>query len=60
MNQDSKVILEVKDLGVDFWVEGEWVPAARNLSYEIAAGEGLAIVGESGSGKSASSMALLG
>ena len=60
MNQDSKVILQVKDLGVDFWVEGEWVPAAKNLSYEIAAGEVLAIVGESGSGKSASSMALLG
>jgi peptide/nickel transport system ATP-binding protein len=60
MNQDSKVILEVKDLGVDFWVEGEWVQAAKNLSYEIAAGEVLAIVGESGSGKSASSMALLG
>ena len=60
MNQDSKVILEVKDLSVDFWVEGEWVPAAKNLSYEIAAGEVLAIVGESGSGKSASSMALLG
>jgi peptide/nickel transport system ATP-binding protein len=60
MNQDSKVILEVKDLGVDFWVEGQWVPAAKNLSYEIAAGEVLAIVGESGSGKSASSMALLG
>jgi peptide/nickel transport system ATP-binding protein len=60
MNQDAKVILEVKDLGVDFWVEGEWVPAAKNLNYEIAAGEVLAIVGESGSGKSASSMALLG
>jgi peptide/nickel transport system ATP-binding protein len=60
MSQDSNVILQVKDLGVDFWVEGEWVPAAKNLSYEIAAGEVLAIVGESGSGKSASSMALLG
>ena len=54
------MILQVKDLGVDFWVEGEWVPAAKNLSYEISAGEVLAIVGESGSGKSASSMALLG
>jgi peptide/nickel transport system ATP-binding protein len=60
MSQDSNVILQVKDLGVDFWVEGEWVPAAKNLSYEISAGEVLAIVGESGSGKSASSMALLG
>ena len=60
MSQDSNVILQVKELGVDFWVEGEWVPAAKNLSYEISAGEVLAIVGESGSGKSASSMALLG
>ena len=60
MSQDSNVILQVKDLGVDFWVEGEWVPAAKNLNYEISAGEVLAIVGESGSGKSASSMALLG
>ena len=60
MNEKSEVILEVKDLGVDFWVEGDWVPAAKNLNYEIAAGEVLAIVGESGSGKSASSMALLG
>jgi peptide/nickel transport system ATP-binding protein len=60
VKENSEVILEVKDLGVDFWVEGEWVPAAKNLNYEIAAGEVLAIVGESGSGKSASSMALLG
>jgi peptide/nickel transport system ATP-binding protein len=60
VKENSGVILEVKDLGVDFWVEGEWVPAAKNLNYEIAAGEVLAIVGESGSGKSASSMALLG
>lgn len=60
MASESKVILDVKGLGVDFWVEGEWIPAAKNLNYEIAAGEVLAIVGESGSGKSASSMALLG
>lgn len=60
MAKDSNVILEVKNLGVEFWVEGGWIPAAKNLSYEIAAGEVLAIVGESGSGKSASSMALLG
>lgn len=60
MPKNSEVILEVNDLGVDFWVEGDWIPAAKNLSYEISAGEVLAIVGESGSGKSASSMALLG
>lgn len=60
MNHSPEVILKVSDLSVDFWVEGDWVPAAKNLNYEIAAGEVLAIVGESGSGKSASSMALLG
>jgi peptide/nickel transport system ATP-binding protein len=53
-------ILEVKGLGVDFWVDGTWYPAAIDMDYEIARGEVLAIVGESGSGKSSSSMALLG
>ncbi len=53
-------ILEAKGLGVDFWVDGEWVMAAEEVAYEVNAGEVLAIVGESGSGKSTSSMALLG
>jgi peptide/nickel transport system ATP-binding protein len=53
------VVLEVRDLSVDFGVEKKWVPAAIGLNYEVRAGEVLAIVGESGSGKSASSMALL-
>jgi peptide/nickel transport system ATP-binding protein len=60
MAREGNTVLQVRDLGVDFWVEGEWIPAAKNLTYDIAAGEVLAIVGESGSGKSASSMALLG
>lgn len=54
------VVLEVRDLSVDFGVDKKWVPAAVGLNYEVRAGEVLAIVGESGSGKSASSMALLG
>ncbi|HEX4444674.1 MAG TPA: ABC transporter ATP-binding protein [Galbitalea sp.] len=53
-------ILEVKDLGVDFWVDGTWYPAAIDMTYDVHPGEVLAIVGESGSGKSSSSMALLG
>ena len=56
----GQMVLEVRDLSVDFGVEKEWVPAAIDLNYEVRAGEVLAIVGESGSGKSASSMALLG
>ncbi|MEV8254602.1 ABC transporter ATP-binding protein [Rhodoglobus sp. NPDC076762] len=52
--------IEVTDLGVDFWVEGEWVTAAKNVSYTLHGGDVLAIVGESGSGKSTSAMGLLG
>ncbi|MFC4241907.1 dipeptide ABC transporter ATP-binding protein [Gryllotalpicola reticulitermitis] len=53
-------VLKIENLGVDFWVDGTWYPAAIDMNYEVAPGEVLAIVGESGSGKSSSSMALLG
>ncbi|UFU07491.1 ABC transporter ATP-binding protein [Ruania halotolerans] len=53
-------IISVRDLSIDFFVEGEWFPAATNVSYDVHPGEVLAIVGESGSGKSQSSMSLLG
>ncbi|MDN5586438.1 MAG: ABC transporter ATP-binding protein [Brevibacterium sp.] len=53
-------VLDVKGLGVNFWVNDEWWMAAEDLSYSVNAGEVLAIVGESGSGKSQSSMSLLG
>jgi len=55
-----ETILQVEHLGVDFWVEGEFYPAAVDMNYTVRRGEVLAIVGESGSGKSTSSMALLG
>lgn len=53
-------VLKISNLGVDFWVDGTWYPAASEMNYEVMPGEVLAIVGESGSGKSSSSMALLG
>ncbi|BAU31784.1 dipeptide ABC transporter ATP-binding protein [Microcella alkaliphila] len=55
-----ETVLDVHGLGVDFWVDGEYYPAAIDLNYRVKRGEVLAIVGESGSGKSSSSMALLG
>ncbi len=54
------VILEVRDLSVNFWVNNEWFTAAEHMNYDLKAGEVLAIVGESGSGKTQSSMSLIG
>jgi peptide/nickel transport system ATP-binding protein len=56
----TEPILKVDKLSVDFWVSGEWYPAAIDLDYEVLPGEVMAVVGESGSGKSSSAMALMG
>ncbi|MFJ2553533.1 dipeptide ABC transporter ATP-binding protein [Microbacterium sp. NPDC087591] len=59
----DRPVLTVRDLTVRFQVDkGRQadVAAVTRLSYEVGAGEILAIVGESGSGKSVSSMALMG
>ncbi|MDO7866916.1 ABC transporter ATP-binding protein [Nocardioides jiangxiensis] len=53
-------ILEVQDLSVEFFVDGEWITAAEGVNYTVNRGEVLAIVGESGSGKTQTSMSLLG
>ena len=57
---ESEIVLRAQGLGVEFWVDGTFYPAAIDLDYQVHRGEVLAIVGESGSGKSTSSMALLG
>ena len=49
--------LTVRNLRVGF---GTAEPVVRDISFEIAAGECLAIVGESGSGKSVTARSLLG
>ncbi len=55
----SQPLLEVKNLSVEFAADGELTHAVKSISFDLAAGELLAIVGESGSGKSVTSLALM-
>ena len=56
----STPVLQVKNLSIDFWVDGLWYPAVIDATFDLHAGEVLAIVGESGSGKSTAAMSLMG
>ncbi len=52
-------ILEVRDLSVDFQIEGGQAHAVKKISFDLSPGETLAIVGESGSGKSVTALSIL-
>ena len=60
MRSDENVLLEVKDLVVEFKVSGNKVlNAVSQVSFDVNDGETLAIVGESGCGKTTLGKALL-
>ena len=50
-------LLEIRGLTVDFRQDGREMPAVRNVSFHVGAGETVAVVGESGSGKSVTALA---
>ncbi len=55
----TQPLLTIKNLSIQFDNEGKLSTAVSNNSFEVAAGELIAIVGESGSGKSVTALSIL-
>ncbi len=56
----SEIILDVRDLQVQFKTDTRTVKAVDGISFQVKRGQTLGIVGESGSGKSVTSLAVMG
>ncbi|KQU72439.1 glutathione ABC transporter ATP-binding protein [Aminobacter sp. DSM 101952] len=52
-------VLSVSNLTTSFRIDGGWRQVVRNVSFDVAPKETLAIVGESGSGKSVTSLSIM-
>ncbi|MCS3927472.1 peptide/nickel transport system ATP-binding protein [Bradyrhizobium elkanii] len=52
-------VLSVAGLTTSFVRERQWIPVVRDVSFDIAAKETVAIVGESGSGKSVTALSIM-
>jgi len=54
-----ELILDARNIKVDFKVEGGTVHAVRDVSFQLHKGETIALVGESGSGKSVTARTIM-
>ncbi|KRA97268.1 microcin ABC transporter ATP-binding protein [Devosia sp. Root685] len=54
-----ELILDARNVAVDFKVEGGVVQAVKDVSFQLHKGETIALVGESGSGKSVTARTLM-
>ncbi len=54
------LILDARNIGVSFKVEGGQLEAVRDVSFQLHKGETIALVGESGSGKSVTARTVMG
>ena len=55
-----ELILDARNIGVTFKVEGGQLEAVRDVSFQLHKGETIALVGESGSGKSVTARTVMG
>ncbi|WP_456788918.1 dipeptide ABC transporter ATP-binding protein [Cellulomonas sp. P5_C5] len=60
MSAPTVPVLQVRDLVVEYESRDERVQAVRGISFDVHAGEVVALVGESGSGKSTTAHAVVG
>jgi oligopeptide/dipeptide ABC transporter ATP-binding protein len=57
--QDSKVLIDVRNLKTHFFTEDGVVQAVNGVDFTIREGEVMGLVGESGSGKSVTSLSIM-
>ena len=59
-NNESEILLEVKDLFISFQTRRGDLKAVNGISYTVKRGEIMGLVGESGSGKSVEAYSIMG